>query len=200
MQDEKLVIYALSFAGGPIPSRTKCRRLVEQTLRGHLSASKKPKLVFDSYGKPTLENFEHIAFSYAHSQTQLVIVVHPSARAVGVDTESLSRLEDLYEIRDIAFSATEGKDLSGNGYAVAWCRKEAAVKQLGKGFRDADPSDVIVKTSNQSYTLCVGNDEVQKGYYFDIILGNDVVVICADKPVNDFLLFRCDLKDIRIKE
>jgi len=200
VQDKKLVIYALSFIEGSVPNRAECRRLVEQTLRGHLPSSKKPKLIFDSYGKPTLKNFEHIAFSYAHSQTQLVIAVHPSAHAVGVDTEPLSRLEDLYELRDIAFSAAEGKDLSGNGYVLAWCRKEAAVKQLGKGFRDANPSDVIVKTSNQSYTLCVGNDEVQKGYHFDIILGSDVVVICTDKPVNDFLLFRCDLKDIRIKE
>lgn len=200
MQNEKLVIYALSFIGGSVPNRAECRRLVEQTLRGHLPASKKPKLVFDSYGKPTLENFERIAFSYAHSRTQLVIALHLSARAVGVDTESIGRVADLRELKEAAFSLSEIKNLPDSEYVMAWCRKEAAVKRLGTGFRDADPSDFSVKTNHKSYKLYLGDRKIHDGYFFNVVLGDDVIVVCTDKPTEDFSLYRHTLKDIQAKE
>jgi phosphopantetheinyl transferase len=200
VQDKKLAIYVLSFIGGSIPNRAECRRLVEQTLRGHLPAVKKPKLVFDSYGKPALENFERIAFSYAHSRTQLVIALHSSARAVGIDTESIDRVADLCELKEAAFSPSEIKNLPDSEYVMAWCRKEAAVKRLGKGFRDADPSDFSVKTNHKSYKLYLGDRKIHDGYFFNIVLGDDVIVVCTDKPTEDFSLYRHTLKDIQAKE
>lgn len=200
MQDERLVLYVLSFIGSSIPSRAECRILVEQTLKRHLPAAKKSKLIFDSYGKPALENFEHVVFSYAHSRTQLVIALHSSAGAIGVDTEPVSRTADLRELKKAAFSQSEIKGLSDNEYVMAWCRKEAAVKRLGKGFRDADPSDFSVKTDHKSYTLYLGDRKAHDGHFFNIVLGDDTIVACADKPMENFSLYRHTLKDIQAKE
>ena len=196
---KQLSIFAINFSVGIVPDRNACRVLVEQTLQQYLEIDKKIQLIFDDYGKPQIKGHQ-LAFSYSHSQTMLVIGVNPLAGAIGVDTEPSSRLNDILALRESAFSPIEGDNLANDEYITAWCRKEAAVKQLGKGFREADPSEFIIKTSDKSYTLYIGSNEIQTGYFFNIVLGNDVVVVCADEPVKDFLLYCRDLKSIQTKE
>lgn len=190
---KQLSLFTFSFSAGIIPDRNTCRTLVEQTLQYYLSTDKRMQLVFDDYGKPQVKDYQ-LTFSYSHSQTMLAIAVYPRAQAIGIDTEPLSRLNDILALRELAFSPIESDNLASEEYVTAWCRKESAVKQLGKGFREADPSDFIIKTDNKSYTLYIGSNEIQTGYFFNIVLGNDVIVICADEPIKDFLLYCRDLK------
>lgn len=200
MTHEQLVIYTIELIGENPPTRMACRAFVQQILGTHLHVENKPSLVFDDYGKPVLKGFEHLNFSYAHSRTLLVVAVSLGAKAVGVDTEPTSRIKDLLEIKDDAFSSIEKRSLSDDRLVIAWCRKEAAVKRLGKGFRDANPSEFTVTTSHKSYKLQLGDREIQRGHFLDVVLGGDIIAVCTDKPAENFLLHRYRLKDIRVKE
>ncbi|MEK7499048.1 MAG: 4'-phosphopantetheinyl transferase superfamily protein [Patescibacteria group bacterium] len=197
--NEQLKIYSYSFAKNTVPTRSKCRTIAVNTLKEHLETNKTLELSFDDYGKPYLKDYSQLSFSYAHSRTKLVIVVYPNAKNVGVDTEPMDRLYDLYELRKSAFSKSENNTLTLKEYVIAWCRKEAAVKQLGRGFREADPSEFTVSIEGVSYKLYLRGYEIQKGYFTTVAIDDAIVVVCADKPIGDILLDRRVLGSFKTK-
>ena len=198
--DKQLSLYAISFAQSLTPTRAECRVLVEQILQEHHRLDKKPQLTFNSYGRPSAKGCGQTAFSYSHSQSQLVVALHHSVESVGVDTEPAERINDLRELEEAAFSPAERNSLSDSDYVVAWCTKEAAVKRLGTGFHDADPAKITIKTSGQSYKLYLDDQEIQHGHFFSITLGDDLIAVCADEPTKDLVLHRRTLKDVQIGE
>ncbi len=189
--NEKLEIHMFDFSESQVPKRAECRALVEHTLKRFLKATIKPQLNFDTFGRPTVNNPVPLNFSYAHSRTSLVVAISDSTNSIGVDTEPVSRLDDLVGLKEVAFSPTENRQLHNDEYVAAWCRKEAALKQLGKGFRDNDPAEVTVKTNkDSSYKLYLGGRKRQAGFFFNITVANNVIAVCADKPMKNLLLHR----------
>lgn len=182
------------------PSRDECRLIVQSTLKSELGLGSVPKLQFDTKGKPYIKEKPELAFSYAHSSSQLVIAKDSNAQSIGVDTEPIQRQREIVEVANIGFSPEELAILENSEYIMAWCRKEAAVKRLGTGFRDADPSGFSVRTNQESYKLYLGGRKIHDGYFFNVVLGDDVIVVCTDKPTKDFSLYCHTLKDMQTKE
>lgn len=182
------------------PSRDKCREIVQKILQSELGYNSPPKLSYDELGKPSIEENSKLAFSYAHSPSQLVIVIDSAAQSIGIDTEPVYRHDEIAEMAKMAFSSRELTALKSSEYIMAWCRKEAAVKRLGKGFREADPFEFSVVANHKSYKLYLGDSKIHDGYFLNLVIDDNVIVICSDKPTENFSLYRHALKDIQVKD
>lgn len=182
------------------PSRNKCREIVIKILQSRLKYDSPPNLVFDELGKPSIEQDPELAFSYAHSPSQLVIAIDSDVQSIGIDTEPIYRQDEIGEMAEMAFSPEELAVLKKSDYVTAWCLKEAIVKRLGTGFREAEPSEFSVKVDHKTYKLYLRNHKIHDGYFSSINDGDDIIVVCSDKPTEDFLLKHRVSTDMKVKE
>lgn len=162
------------------PSRDKCREIVQKILQSELGYNLPPKLSFDELGKPSIEENSKLAFSYAHSPSQLVIAIDSAAQSIGIDTEPMSRNEELCRIADMAFSAKELQSMKNNYFIFKWCLKEAALKRYGTGFRFGNPNEYTVNYNNGLYVLYHEGAILQKGCYANITDGKNITVVCSE--------------------
>lgn len=169
-------------------------------LQSELGYNSLPNLVFNELGKPSIQEYPKLAFSYAHSPSQLVIAIDSAAQSIGIDTEPIYRQDEIVEMAEMAFSPEELAVLKKGDYTMAWCRKEAIVKRLGTGFREADPSEFSVNINHKTYKLYLGNHKMHDGYFSSIVDGDDIIVVCSDKPTEDFSLKHHVINDIQVKE
>lgn len=197
---QRPTIHIVSFKGYSAPGREASRMLVECVLSDDLPAETPTRLSFDGYGRPFLDGVNDLSISYAHSPTSLVIALQHSVNSsgIGVDTEPTSRLSDLVDMKDYAFSSAEKVLLTNDNQLVnAWCLKEAAVKRLGTGFRNFNPTELTILSNGKSYKLYSGNKKIHEGFFNDINLDGEIIVLCADGPIRDLSLYNHDLKDFR---
>lgn len=178
MKSPKVITIKLS--GVITPNREELRRQVEKGLSYFIDNDKLPQLQFDDYGKPYLLDNSNLVFSYAHSKTMLTLIVCASVFAVGIDTENINRLDEIIEISDQAFSKEELDTIKHKDMLFSWCLKEAAVKQLGKGFRDADPSAFTIMTEGDSYKLYLSGKALVNGYFKKKYVGDDLIVVSSN--------------------
>ena len=113
-------------------SRNEWRSIVGKMIE---SAIGQPVVLsFDEPGKPSI-NHPNTAISYSHTKDTLVLALTHNDVKIGIDAENESRVSDIEEVQDVAFSENElyppETDLLSN-----WCLKEAAVKMHGRGFYD----------------------------------------------------------------
>ena len=175
-------VITTDISGEPKVSRSACREIVEKLLTSYANSDQPLKLSFDSFGKPSVDS-DFPSFSYSHSNTLLVLVISSKANAIGVDTEARSRLSEINSLSSLAFSQVELRCLTKQDMLAAWCVKEAAVKQLGKGFRDANPTEFTVQSQNKTYTLSLSGNEILRGYVYSKFIKDDLVVICSDREL-----------------
>jgi phosphopantetheinyl transferase len=198
--EHHLALYLIAIPEGMTFTREQSRSAVTQIIKEYLSTDSNVFLDFDSYGKPYIRDHEELMISYTHSKTLLVVALCRSMTGIGIDTENTSRLQDIRDMQKFAFSTSEISNLNDSELITLWCLKEAAVKRLGTGFRDAEPAEFTVKKSGKSYTLYLGNDEKQTGHFINMSFGEDAIVVCVNKHTENLSLAYRTVKDIQIKE
>ena len=161
----------------PQPSRSEWRTIVKNMIE---SVTRSPaKLLFDSLGKPHLDN-PKISISYSHTKNTLALALVQDDVRIGLDIERASRMSEIQQIQKFAFSREEqyttAADLVSN-----WCLKEAAVKMSGQGFYDYDPVEVAIFTENSSFSAKAQNHEITRGYFKVIKGGSLTMAICSDQ-------------------
>lgn len=184
-------LFVIDFDTTSVPTRSESRMIVERTLSKFLG--EKATLTYDEFGKPSLLGKDSPSISYAHSKTCVVIALDYSSEAIGIDTEPKKRLEEIIELKEPAFSDYELKNLNKKDYLFSWCIKEAAVKQLGTGFRNADPSQFSIEINGKSYKISLDNNPIFQGYFLDISLDENHIVVCSNRPIKEFLLTKQSL-------
>ena len=162
---------------GRRPSRSEWRVIVEEMIE---SATGSPaNLLFDDLGRPYI-NHPNISISYAHTKDTVVLALVQNDAEIGLDAEDESRINEIQEIRESAFSHEERypatADLVSN-----WCLKEAAVKMYGRGFHDHNPVEVVISTENSFFSARVQNNEIAKGHFEIIKKGSLIIAICSDR-------------------
>jgi len=145
----------------------------------------------EPHGKPVLPEFPMLHVSLSHGET-LVAVAVSSALAVGVDAET-ARATDfpgfpLVALHDDERAAVEGA-AAGRllRRAIAWVRKEAALKALGIGLR-SDPSSLLTPPSGSA------TDIVQDGRWVTV---QDVPLPWPDAAAAVAVAGRVDQVDVR---
>ena len=158
-------------------SRNEWRSIVGKMIE---SAIGQPVVLsFDEPGKPSI-NHPNTAISYSHTKDTLVLALTHNDVKIGIDAENESRVSDIEEVQDVAFSENElyppETDLLSN-----WCLKEAAVKMHGRGFYDHNPRDIVISTDGRSFNASVLGEEIARGYFETIKEGSLVMAICSNK-------------------
>lgn len=164
-------------------ARSEYRKRVESYLNSYLNEESSVPLLFDSYGKPYTKSIQHIAFSYSHSGANLAVAIQPHCDAIGVDIELFNRSIEIGQVANLAFSKKELRNISSTDYVYRWCLKEAAVKRLGHGFRNYNPSEISVLPNQEKYTLEINSEIVQEGYFGKVMAGDCLIVICSELPI-----------------
>lgn len=118
-------------------------------------------------GKPRLsENLKKsIFFNLSHSH-ELVLYAFSPTRNVGIDIEHIRPIEDLRQISENNFSATENLELKtlpaekiSEGFFNCWTRKEAYIKAIGDGISfPLQQFDVSLKPGEPARLLRVRGD------------------------------------------
>ena len=110
----------------------------------------------EPHGRPVLPEFPMLHLSLSHGET-LVAVAVSSALVVGVDAET-ARATDFPGFPLVALHEDERAAVEGAPAgrllrrAIAWVRKEAALKALGIGLR-SDPSNLLTPPSGSATDL-----------------------------------------------
>ena len=121
------------------------------------------KLEFRSEGKPFLPNGKEFSLSHAYP----FVVLAVSSSPVGVDVESLSRLEnspvkEFYPASDLEEYPDAGE---------LWCLKEAAFKCRGEGY--FNPKEPLHKQDEDSFLFLDGpyyfQKTVREGYCLAVV-------------------------------
>lgn len=153
--------------------RSIVRKMIESIVKSPVTLS------FDELGKPSI-NHPDIAISYSHTKDTLVLALTHKNVEIGIDAEDESRISDIKEIKDTAFSENESYPLEA-GLVSNWCLKEAVVKMHGRGFYDHSPREVTVSTSDQSFSARVFGKEIIRGYFEVIKKESLIMAICSNK-------------------
>lgn len=177
------------------PSRSEWRDIVNKMIKHSTDSS--AELSFDDLGKPYIDHPD-IAISYSHTKDTLIVAFAHSGANIGVDAENTSRMNDISELRDTAFSKEERypakSDLISN-----WCLKEAAVKMYGRGFHDYDPADIAISAENALFNARVHNREIIKGHFKIIHEEQLVVAICSDKKFSPHIKYWSEISGAGVK-
>jgi 4'-phosphopantetheinyl transferase len=137
--------------------------ILRQLLANYLSmASEKINFVYDSYGKPRVEN---INFNISHSQ-DLALFAFTKNFDVGIDIEFVKKDFIGNDIARRFFSEYEIQALlklpiaeRKSAFFNCWTRKEAFIKAIGKGLSfPLNKFDVDIGYSQKSLLLNVHND------------------------------------------
>lgn len=153
--------------------RSIVRKMIESIVKSPVTLS------FDELGKPSI-NHPDIAISYSHTKDTLVLALTHNNVKIGIDAEDESRIGDVKEIKDTAFSENESYPLEA-GLVSNWCLKEAVVKTHGRGFYNHSPREVTVSTSDQSFSARVFGKEIIRGYFEVIKEESLIMAICSNK-------------------
>lgn len=184
---QKVSLFVVEFGSDNTPSREESRMIVERIL-ANFAHKNTATLTHDELGKPSIVDEQDLSISYAHSKSCLVLAVGESSAALGVDTESPQRSEEIAGLKELAFSAYEQEKINEKDYVFMWCLKEAAVKQLGTGFRYADPSQYSIETLSKSYKISLDNKYIFRGYFIDTQLHNQTIVLCSEYPITELFV------------
>jgi phosphopantetheinyl transferase len=162
---------------GKDTSRSEWRSIVVEMIE---SIVKSPVILsFDELGKPSI-NHPDTSISYSHTKGTLVLALTHNNVKIGIDAEDESRISDINEIKNTAFSENELYPLKSD-LVSNWCLKEAAVKMCGRGFYDHNPGEITMSTSGQFFSACVFGKEIIRGYFEIIKEGPLVMAICSNK-------------------
>jgi 4'-phosphopantetheinyl transferase len=95
----------------------------------------------NKFGKPQYRNYKEFEFNISHSDNALVCCISENSKAVGIDIEKITEIEEHLGIAKHFFTIREQNYLNQlNGdtnlcFLEMWTRKEAYSKQIGKGLR-----------------------------------------------------------------
>lgn len=158
-------------------SRSEWRSIVRKMIE---SIVKSPVMLsFDELGKPSI-NHPDTTISYSHTKNTLVLSLTHNNVKIGIDAEDESRIGDVKEIKDTAFSENESYPLEA-GLVSNWCLKEAVVKTHGRGFYDHNPGEIIISTNDQFFSARVSDVEITRGYFEVIKKESLIMAICSNK-------------------
>ncbi|MGB8453576.1 MAG: 4'-phosphopantetheinyl transferase superfamily protein [Anaerocolumna sp.] len=94
----------------------------------------------NKYGKPQYLNYKDFEFNLSHTENALVCCISENSKAVGIDIEKITDIEEHLDIAEHFFTIKEQNYLNQfNGdtnlrFLEMWTRKEAYSKQKGKGL------------------------------------------------------------------
>ena len=159
------------------PSRGEWRVLVKEMIE---SVTDSPvDLLFDGLGRPYIDH-PNVSISYAHTKDAIALALAQGSVEIGLDVEDASRIDEIQEIRESAFSHKEQypttTDLVSN-----WCLKGAAVKMYGRGFHDHNPVEVVMSSKNSLFSARVRNKEIENGGFEVIKKESPIMAICSDR-------------------
>lgn len=135
----------------------------------------------NKYGKPKYLNYKDFEFNFSHTENALVCCISENSKAVGIDIEKITKIEEHLGIAEHFFTIKEQNFLNQfNGdtnlrFLEMWTRKEAYSKQKGKGF-------LMPYNSFEVY----GNELVKMR---TVILRRYIISECSDLKEADIKLF-----------
>jgi phosphopantetheinyl transferase len=182
MITKDLKIHVVNFSAQK-PTREECRLIVLAILKEYDRHIASSDFLYDTYGKPYLDESLSFAFSYSHSAKQLVVGIAEGIQSIGVDTEVVARAKELEQVKDMAFSTSELGFIKSNAFLGHWCLKEAAVKCEGRGFRYETPSHTTLRIVGKSYELWEKRTKIGQGYYVKFQDRNSIIVVCSQNSL-----------------
>ncbi|MEM7620063.1 MAG: 4'-phosphopantetheinyl transferase superfamily protein [Pseudomonadota bacterium] len=147
----------------------KSRAFLRQTLSDYVGEPAETlKIANNAYGKPYLEDFDHLHFNVSHSGDVILIAV--GHMQVGIDIEYIDQEFAHDTISDLVFNISEQQivkhqkhDLKAKQFYSIWTKKEAYLKAKGHGF-SCDPQKI--STSCQSGVVVdLENCNASKSWY-----------------------------------
>lgn len=164
------------------------------------------KIVYDSLGKPYVENYGNVYFSVSHSGSYVMAAF--GLKPIGVDVEELrnmdfkglaSRYFDHLE-ENYIFDIDDKDEIMKRFYEI-WTVKESYTKLLGAGLSRGLKYFVVEKPMDKKNEFNVKNKSLgeiylAKSYGID---KNYIFSVCSDRPSFDILLNKIDIsktKDI----
>lgn len=140
-------------------ARASLRRILSSYLR--LDPSK-IRFATTEFGKPYLPD-SHLHFNVSHSGDWAVIGI--AGRPIGIDIEQICPIKELDSLVAECFSQAERKQLDAakdqdklKGFYRFWCRKEAYLKAIGRGFAHGSMACLPVPIAGSS--ACFTSDDV----------------------------------------
>lgn len=134
-----------------------------------LKINQKPRLGYESNGKPFFEDYPDFYFNISHSENLIAVAVADSP--VGVDIEK--KRDANLKIAQRFFSERE-KDFvkDSDSFFYVWTRKEALLKKTGEGLKDISKAQVLenieIKTFEENgflLSVCSNNPDSFKIIY-----------------------------------
>lgn len=132
--------------------------LLCEGLKSQYGIDEKPLFSYTANGKPTLTDYPEIHFNISHCDEAVLCVIdnHP----IGVDIESVRPYDEelvTYTMNPEEQEQIKSSEHPGIEFTRLWTRKEAVLKQSGKGITSSIQN---VLTENQcSLTTVVGPNQ-----------------------------------------
>ncbi len=105
-----------------------------------LNIKTKPRLTYESNGKPFFEDYPDFYFNISHCEDLVAVAV--SKKPVGVDIEILRDVN--LKIAGRFFSVKETRTTqTSRDFLYVWTRKEALLKRTGEGLKGIRGADVL---------------------------------------------------------
>ena len=129
-----------------------------------LKINQKPRLCYESNGKPFFEDYPEFHFNISHCEDLIAVAI--SRKPVGVDIEVLRDVN--LEIAGRFFSEKETRfSKTCRDFLYVWTRKEAFLKKTGEGLKGISKADVLensnIKTFEENgFILSVCGDDPQE--------------------------------------
>lgn len=113
-----------------------------------LRINQKPRLCYESNGKPFFEDYPDFHFNVSHCEDLIAVAV--SKRPVGVDIEVLRDVNleiagRFFSEKEIRFSKT------CRDFLYVWTRKEAFLKRTGEGLKNISKADVLENSDIKTF-------------------------------------------------